>query len=375
MKIGLMHNLYGEYSRGGAETAVKIMADNFRADGQQVFIITTRPKSGRIKKTDNGRASENDPMKIDENSTDEKIYYINSEFYNLNKHSRLYRALWQIGNIFSFQKAGEIKKILKLEKPDSVITHNLMGLGFMIPTVLKRLNIRHEHFLHDIQLLHPSGLMIFGAEQKINKPTAKIYQALTRALFASPAKVVSPSDWLMETHKQRGFFKDSEHEVRPFIWPKTTIQNPLRNGLAKNFLFIGQVEEQKGIFLLINAFKKIKRPELTLTVAIRGGGGGGLESARAAAGDDARIKFLGPLAYEETEKVKAASDCLIVPSLCYENSPTTIYGAHAAGLPVIASRLGGIPELMKKDDRLFAPGDENDLLEKILLMTEQNPKL
>ncbi|MCX6794393.1 MAG: glycosyltransferase [Candidatus Falkowbacteria bacterium] len=355
MKIGLMHNLYGEYSRGGAETAVNIMANNFRADGQQVFMITTRPKSGRKVEIMNG---------------DAKIYYINSEFYNLNKRSRFYRALWQIGNIFSFRKAGEIKKILKLEKPDLIITHNLMGLGFMVPSVLRQLNIRHEHWLHDIQLLHPSGLMIFKREQKINKPTAKIYQALTRALFASPVKVTSPSDWLLEMHKQRGFFKDSEHEVRPFIWPKTTIQNPLRNGLAKNFLFIGQVEEQKGIFLLINAFKKIKRPELTLTIAIRGGGGS-LEKARAAAGTDARIKFLGPLSYEETEKVKAASDCLIVPSLCYENSPTTIYGAQAAGLPVIASRLGGVPELMGKDDRLFAPGDENDLREKILLMTEK----
>ncbi len=355
MKIGLLHNLSGEYSRGGAETAVNIMADNLRADGRQVFMITTRPKSGQEVEIMNG---------------DAKIYYINSEFYNLNKHSRLYRALWQIGNIFSFQKAAKIKKILELEKPDLIITHNLMGLGFMIPSVLKRLKIRHEHFLHDVQLIHPSGLIIFGREGKINNPAAKIYQALTRALFASPIKVTSPSDWLLEMHKQRGFFKDSEHEVRPFVWPGADASLPNKTGPAKNFLFIGQIEEQKGIFLALSAFKKIKRPELTLTVAIRGGGDS-LEKARAAASIDARIKFLGPLSYEETEKVKTASDCLIVPSLCYENSPTTIYGAHAAGLPVIASRLGGIPELMKADDRLFAPGDENDLIKKILLMTEK----
>lgn len=370
MKIGLLHNLSGEYSRGGAETAVNIMADNLRADGQRVFMITTRPKSEKVKMTDNGRVSGNDRIKIDEKSAEAKIYYINSEFYNLNKHSRLYRAFWQIGNIFAFKKAGEIKKILELEKPDLVITHNLMGLGFMVPSVLRQLNIRHEHWLHDLQLIHPSGLMIFGQEQKINRLSAKIYQALTRALFASPIKVTSPSDWLLEMHKQRGFFKDSEHEVKPFVWPGADASLPNKTGPAKNFLFIGQVEEQKGIFLLINAFKKITRPELTLTIAIRGGGSS-LEKARAAASADARIKFLGPLSYEETEKVKAASDCLIVPSLCYENSPTTIYGAQAAGLPVIASRLGGIPELMKKDDRLFAPGDENDLREKILLMTEK----
>ncbi len=357
MKIGLLHNLYGEYSRGGAETAVKLMADDFRAAGNQVFIITTRPKGDSEKNSDAPAGP--------------KVHYIDSEFYNLNKHSLLYRAGWQIGNIFAFQKARETRKILQSEKPDLVITHNLMGLGFMIPRTLRKLNIRQEHFLHDIQLIHPSGLMIFGKEQKINSLGAKIYQALTRALFASPAKIISPSDWLMEMHKQRGFFKDSDQEVRPFIWPGMETMPESKHGPAKNFLFIGQIEEQKGIFLLIGAFRKIKRPELTLTIAIRGGGAS-LEKAKIAADGDKRIRFLGPLSYEEAEKIKKESDCLIVPSLCYENSPTTIYGAHAAGLPVIASRLGGIPELMKETDRLFAPGNENDLIEKILLAADKN---
>ncbi|MFA6194171.1 MAG: glycosyltransferase [Patescibacteria group bacterium] len=352
MKIGLMHNLYGEYSRGGAETAVKLMADDFRKSGHQVFLIATRPK-----------IAGNDEAK----TTAEKIYYIDSEFYNLNKHSRCYRASWHIGDIFSFGKARQIKTILESEKPDLVVTHNLMGLGFMTPVVLKKLLVRHEHFLHDIQLLHPSGLMIFGQEEKINNFGAKVYQALTRLLFSSPDKIISPSDWLLEMHKQRGFFKDSKQEVRPFIWPGMETASQTKNGPAKNFLFIGQIEEQKGIFLLINAFKKINGPELTLTIAIRGGGSS-LEKARTEAKADARIKILGPLSYEETEKIKKESDCLIVPSLCYENSPTTIYGAHAAGLPVIASRLGGIPELIEKDDLLFAPGNENDLIGKILLM-------
>jgi len=369
MKIGLMHNLYGEYSRGGAETAVQLMTEDFQAAGQQVFIITTRSKSEETKIIDGRRRAENDYIKIGGQSALEKIYYINSEFYDLNKHSRLYRALWQINNILAFKKAKEIKKILELEKPDLIITHNLMGLGFLVPTVLRRLNIRHEHFLHDIQLIHPSGLMIFGREEKINRPTAKIYQALTRALFASPAKVISPSDWLLEMHKQRGFFKDSEQEVRPFAWPGANAPRQNKKDPAKNFLFLGQVEKQKGIFLLISAFKKIERPELTLTIAVRGGGSS-LEPARAAAAGDARIRFLGPLSYAEAKKIMEESDCLIVPSLCYENSPTTIYGAQAAGLTVIASRLGGIPEIMKPNDVLFGPGDEEDLRKKILLMAE-----
>jgi len=356
MKIALLHNLYGKYSRGGAETAVKLMAENFQAAGHQVFIITTRPR----------RAQAADALPIHEEAG-KKIYYLKSEFYHLNRHSGFYRAAWQIGNFFAFRKAKKIKQILTSEKPDLAVTHNLMGLGWLTPLILKKLKIRHEHFLHDIQLLHPSGLIIFGQEQKINYWAAKIYQALTRGLFSAAAKVISPSRWLLEMHKQRGFFKDSEQETRPFSWPGKQNAGKADIGPIKNFLFIGQIEKQKGILLLIETFKKIDEADLTLTVAIRGGGQG-LERAKKISQDDGRIKLLGPLSYEETEKIMADSDCLIVPSLCYENSPTVIYGAHAAGLPVIAARLGGIPEIMASGDAMFSPGDQNDLREKILAL-------
>ncbi len=352
-----MHNLYGKYSRGGAETAVELMANNYQAAGHKVFLITTCSKNNRPKQTTINQEEKNNF----------KIYYLSSEFYNLNKHSQFYRALWQIGNIFSFKKNREIKKILKAEKPDLIITHNLMGLGFSVPKILQKLNLRQEHFLHDVQLIHPSGLIIFGQEQKINTPATKIYQALTRALFASPAKIISPSRWLMDMHAQRGFFKNSEIEIRPFIWPSINASKINRNKPAKNFLFIGQIEKQKGIFLLINAFKKINNPELTLTIAIRGGGAS-LAKARTEAQNDRRIKFFGPLSYEEADKIKLASDCLIVPSLCYENSPTTIYGARTIDLPVIAANIGGIPEIVGQQDKLFRPGDEDDLRKKIIEM-------
>ena len=61
-----------------------------------------------------------------------------------------------------------------------------------------------------------------------------------------------------------------------------------------------------------------------------------------------------------------SSDCLIIPSLCYENAPATIYEAHAANLSVLAANIGGIPEIINSKDKLFKPGDENDLKEKII---------
>lgn len=350
MKIGLMHNLYGEFSRGGAETVVRMMAEELLSSGNDIFLITTKPRGAKpaVQTIPNGL----------------KTYYLDSAFYNLSLIPALLRLFWHIGNILSFKKYREIKKILKAEGPELIITHNLMGLGFLTPNAIRSLKIKHEHWLHDIQLLHPSGLMIWRQEKNIDSLGAKIYQAINRAFFSTPSRIVSPSAWLLKMHSDRGFFKSSEKEVKPLKWPTGMAKEKIKNQPAKNFLFIGQVEEQKGIFVLIEAFKKISRPDLTLTIAIRGGGNS-LETAKLKAAGDNRIKFLGPLSYEETEKIKTTSDYLIVPSLCYENSPTVIYGAHASGLPVIASDIGGIPEILNSQDKLFKPGDSDDLRKKI----------
>jgi glycosyltransferase involved in cell wall biosynthesis len=353
MKIGLLHNLYGEFSRGGAETAVALLAGEYRTQGHEVFLLTTRPRGVTDKTGATVRAGE-------------KIYQLPSDFYNLGRRPWLYRAVWHTADLFSFRKYRRIKKILRTEKPDLAVTHNLMGLGFLVPLALRRLKIRHEHFLHDIQLLHPSGLMFWGKEKKIDSGPARIYQALTRFLFASPARVISPSRWLLEMHTRRGFFKNSEKSVRPLVWPAAAIKRTLPTDRVKNFLFIGQIEKQKGVLLLISAFKKISGPDLKLIIANRGGGRD-LAAARELAADDRRIEFRGPLSYEETEQIKTVSDCLVVPSLCYENSPTVIYGAHAMGLKVIAANIGGIPEIVGPGDHLFLPGNEEDLIKNLTL--------
>ncbi len=56
-------------------------------------------------------------------------------------------------------------------------------------------------------------------------------------------------------------------------------------------------------------------------------------------------------------------DALVVPSVWYENAPLVISEAFAAGLPVVASRLGGMAEAVRDgiDGLLFAPSDPGDL--------------
>ena len=53
----------------------------------------------------------------------------------------------------------------------------------------------------------------------------------------------------------------------------------------------------------------------------------------------------------------ASADTLLVPSLCYENTPTVITEAHSHGLRVVASLIGGIPEMLLPNDIAIEPAN------------------
>jgi glycosyltransferase involved in cell wall biosynthesis len=363
MKIALLHNLYGELSRGGGENFVQAQAAQLRSQGQEVFIITTTNK----------KPQPNSPTTASDGT---KIYQVYSHFYNLGRHSLLYRAIWQFGNLFSLTKFQQIKTILTAERPDLVITHNLMGLGYLTPIAIRQQKIRHEHFLHDIQLLHPSGLLLLGQENKLNSLAARLYQAITKKLLGSPSLVSSPSNWLLQLHLQRDFFDQSKTQVCP--WSETnnpakatttTINpnnqpNPERQAQDQtiNLLFVGQIEIHKGLLFLIKTLSALPDSNFNLNII---GEGSQLARARQLAHSHKNIHFLGRRDNSEVLNLMSKSDYLVMPSLCYENSPRVIFEAQQLNLPVLAARIGGIPEMLTERDIAFRTGDENDLLAKL----------
>ena len=208
MKICLINNLYAPYSKGGAERVLENIASALKKE-HKVFVVSTKPHSKF--------SIFNFQFSI--NEIDNLInYQIPSLYYNLNKIPVVFRLFWHVWDMFDLVSYYRVYRIIKKEKPDIVMTHNLKGVSFLIPRLLQCLKIKHIHTLHDIQLIHPSGLMFYGEEKKVDGLFAKIYQSACRLLFGSPNLVVSPSSWLLQMHTDRGFFKDSEKKV---------IQNPI----------------------------------------------------------------------------------------------------------------------------------------------------
>lgn len=352
MKVCLISNLYEPHVRGGAEKIVQQQAEGLNENGHDVVVISTKPQFGldRIEKKNNFVIYRFLPWNI--------FYYLNDYKYN-----PLIRSIWHIIDTFNLQSAIQVLLILIKEKPDLVVTHNLKGIGLMIPLVIKGLRKKHYHVLHDVQLAIPSGLIIKNQENSflnIGFPT-KIYRFFTKLFFGSPQKTIFPSVWLQTLYQSYGFFRKSNQQILRNPLPKAKEFVSIKTKKYKTYGYLGQLEEHKGIDWLLDTWEK-KKIQSKLLVA--GKGSLNLDKYKASK----KMDFLGLLKKEEIEDFFQRIDFLIVPSLCYENSPTVILEAFKYATPVIVSDIGGAAELVTESETgfIFEPLNDDDLLEKVI---------
>lgn len=137
-----------------------------------------------------------------------------------------------------------------------------------------------------------------------------------------------------------------------------------REGFA---LYVGRLSEEKGIAPLLRA-GELFAGKVPLTVV---GDGPMREQVLAACGaSDGRIQWLGRRDAESVRDLMERAACLVLPSTCYEGFPRVVVEAFAAALPVVASKIGGLSELVRPDETgdLAAPGDPDDLARAIMRM-------
>jgi glycosyltransferase involved in cell wall biosynthesis len=147
------------------------------------------------------------------------------------------------------------------------------------------------------------------------------------------------------------------------VWPLGAVTWTPRGrsaGARRRLGYLGTIAPHKGLHVLVAALGRM-RADVTLDVH------GALATHPAYAGElqrraasDARIRFHGPYAEGEQQGLLSGLDLLVVPSLWWENSPLVVLEALAAGVPVVASATGGVPELVSDgiSGLLVPPGDE-----------------
>ena len=127
-------------------------------------------------------------------------------------------------------------------------------------------------------------------------------------------------------------------------------------------VFLGRLARAKGVEPLIAAASRLRTPGVQLVLVGDGPERQRVERAARRLGIAEQVHITGFVAHERVPAVLAASDLLVLPSL-YEELGTVLIEAMQLGLPTVASRVGGIPELLRHGELgiLVPPGDADAL--------------
>jgi glycosyltransferase involved in cell wall biosynthesis len=176
--------------------------------------------------------------------------------------------------------------------------------------------------------------------------------------------VVSPSRFLIEKVQEYGFaprrmvYQPLGLDEPPALSSKAG-ERPERLRIG----YLGQLAPHKGVHLLLTAFHGLAGPcELTLHGDVSATDPYQQRLLRVARGNPS-IRFAGPYPNRLVSQVLSELDVVVVPSVWHEIGPTVMAEAHAARTPVVASRLGGMAELIVHGENglLFEAGNSKDL--------------
>jgi D-inositol-3-phosphate glycosyltransferase len=128
-------------------------------------------------------------------------------------------------------------------------------------------------------------------------------------------------------------------------------------------LFAGRLVRWKGVEYLLDALPLLRTPGLTLWIAGSGPYQPDLEAQAARLGLGARVRFLGNVPTPQLKALYHAADLLVATSFLNETFGIALCEAMASGLPVVASRFGGFPEVLEDGvtGYLVRPQDPADL--------------
>ena len=144
-----------------------------------------------------------------------------------------------------------------------------------------------------------------------------------------------------------------------------------RAGKKDYALYVGRLSVEKGADFLVKAWQKL--PDVPLKIMGEGPLSNDLKNLTAK-NNSRHVEFLGFLNQERYAEYMRGAKFIVVPSICYENFPRIVAEAYAYGIPVLASRLGTMTDLVQDNVTgvLFDPENINDLQAKVKWLASQD---
>lgn len=279
--------------------------------------------------------------------------------------------------------AAAFAAVLDREKPDIVHCHNVYGrLTTSILTVLKSRNIPSVLTVHDYKVVCPSYLMLRDGKPCSACVDGGYYRCATYKCHKQD--LAASAVYAAEAYNAR--LRDSYGAISAFLCPSRFIAGLLmKSGINSNrvvfhancvdpqaysptyegsyVLYVGRLSHEKGLPTLVQAMMNTGIP---LKVAGTGPMEEGLR-ALVAANPASRITFEGHCEGERLATLFRNAAFVSVPSEWYENAPMAVLESFAYGKPVVATRIGGIPELVLDGENgyLVPSGDRDQLRDAV----------
>ncbi|MGD9765071.1 MAG: glycosyltransferase [Candidatus Binatia bacterium] len=270
--------------------------------------------------------------------------------------------------------------------PDVVHMHNLIGLSTGMIGAAKRRGLPtvltlHDHwgFCFKNTLLKQAATVCddfsrcheckaFISDDRWRHVPIRMRNDYIALQLEAVDTFIAPSAYLGAAYHQAGIPREKIANVWYGVHVErlARLRKRPRTGPVR-FTFIGYLAAHKGVATLLDALPYLDRRRVTLNVVGEGHERTAYEARARERGVAALVRFWGKLDHAEAERVLRDTDVLVLPSIWPENQPITITEAMAAHTAVIASRLGGIPELVDDGHTgyLFTPGDAADLADKM----------
>ncbi len=273
------------------------------------------------------------------------------------------------------------RRLLAAEQPDQVHVHHLSGLPLGLVGASREAGVPVALTLHDYWLACHRGQLVDRELRPCDGPTptgcARCFtgrdvprardERRAKARSQAAAEVLASVDVLWSPSEDLSRRLISMDLPKATVCPLPLIHTPAPQESPSSgpvrFLFASSIIPTKGPQHLLQAFAKLP-PGPTLTLAGHAPGYDGHPDFHEALATQAAatpgVRWLGAVSPAQMPALMAEHDVLVLPSIWPENSPLVVREATAAGLRVIASRLGGAAELAQ-DACLVEPGSVESL--------------
>jgi len=351
MKVLLINNCH--FRRGGADVVYLNTGDLLKKHGHKVIYFSTSSSQNEQTEFSKYFTRDIDALKLD----------------------FLQQIFWTPRKLYSIETKRNLSELIKYEMPDVAHIHLYKGgLTASILPVLKKHQIPTIITLHDYSLICPRNIFMDGNDNicekcltsntincVINRCNRKniFYSTISYIEYQINNKLFRPElyfDKIISVCK----FNFEKHQVKLNLRERLVLLynfSPLKDlntpevSKGKYFLFYGRLSKEKGILTLVDAWERLGS-EFRLKIA----GEGSLLSEverRINTHKNKNIELLGHKSGMELSDLIKNASYIIVPSECNENNPMTIIEGYSLGKPVIATKVGGIPEIVIEGETGF----------------------